>query len=100
MFAKLIDVHVQNFTPENEIKEVKGYRVSFLIPSRQPEKYSPTLVMFYVCEDDARGIGQVFKELLGDSLHLTKLEGIGDYDIGYLYVANKKLQSLNFLRKM
>ena len=100
MLAKLIDVRVHNFTPENENKEVRGYRVSFLIPSRNPDMYSPTLVMFYVCEEDARGHGQVFKELLGDSLHMTKLEGIGDYEIGYLYAEKRKLQSLTFLKKV
>lgn len=100
MFARLIDVRVQNFTSEDTNEEVKGYRTSFIIPSRHPEKYAPTIVSFYTCEDDRRGHSRVFKEVLDGAEYKTSLDGLGNFNLGYLYLSDKKLQSLTYLDKM
>jgi hypothetical protein len=100
MLARLIDVRVHNFISNNSNEEVRGYRTSFIIPSRHPDQYAPTLVLFYVCDDDRRGHGRILRELLDGKNYLTSLDGIADFEIGYVYSADKKVQSLTYLDKI
>lgn len=100
MYARLIDVRVSNFTGKDSSgkdKTIKGYKSAFIVPARYPDKYSPTIVLFYTSEEDSHNFGEHFKKLLQGAEYITDLNGIGDYQIGYVYDSNRTLQKLTYL---
>lgn len=99
MKSNLIEIRNSDFVNKDTEEVVKGYVALFLIPSRD-ERYSPSLVKFYIPKRSLHG--QILSEILENEncKEKTNVFGIGAFDISFAYNKDKTYQKLKYLRQV